>query len=128
LRRAYAASLEERIDCSLEVNIGDHLRGDDSVNLAGRLDGSGLSASTYTSSRDRIGQFLGEMPMTKPQKHFLYFYVGLLLVCIALMLMAEGFGPITGQTVLPIAADGFKTVLGALLGAISAMLGSQRQA
>jgi hypothetical protein len=60
--------------------------------------------------------------MTKAQRSFLWFYVGLLLLCAVLMLGAEAFGPITGQTVLPVAADGFKTTLGALLGSISIML------
>jgi hypothetical protein len=64
--------------------------------------------------------------MTKMQRTFLYAYGCLLVICIVLMLAAEAFGPITGQTVLPIAADGFKTVLGALLGALSAMLGAER--
>jgi hypothetical protein len=64
--------------------------------------------------------------MTKAQRMFLYFYGSLLIICILLMLVAEAFGPVTGQTVLPVAADGFKTVLGALLGALSAMLGAQK--
>lgn len=61
--------------------------------------------------------------MTSTQKSFLALYVVLLLLCIGLMVGAEFMSPTIRAQVLPIGADGFKLVLGAILGALSAMLG-----
>ena len=62
--------------------------------------------------------------MKSSQGYFVALYVGLLLLC------AEPDDPIQLPTnpsvrlsLLPISSDGFKTVLGALLGSISVVLG-----
>ena len=63
--------------------------------------------------------------MTKNQKLFLQAYGILLITCIILMLMANFLDPVTREVVLPVAADGFKIVLGALIGALSSMFGKK---
>jgi hypothetical protein len=41
------------------------------------------------------------------------------------MLTSEFLGPATREQLLPVATDGFKMVLGALIGALSSMLGTK---
>jgi hypothetical protein len=63
--------------------------------------------------------------MSKGQRQFLAAYSMLLLLCTGLIIASEFLGPSVRDTILPTASDGFKTVLGALLGAMSAMLGAR---
>jgi hypothetical protein len=49
----------------------------------------------------------------------------LLLLCVALIIIADFLSPTVRASLLPISSDAFKTVLGALLGAISVMFGSK---
>lgn len=63
--------------------------------------------------------------MTKTQIRFIIAYGALLLTCIVLMVGSEVLGPATREQILPVATDGFKTVLGALIGALSSMLGTK---
>jgi hypothetical protein len=63
--------------------------------------------------------------MSPSQRFFLALYVGLLLLCAALLVISNFLDPTVRSTLLPISSDGFKTVLGALLGAISVMLGNR---
>lgn len=62
--------------------------------------------------------------MNSAQRTFLGAYLLLLFVCGGLLLLSEVFGPAVRQAVIPVASDGFKTTLGAVLGALSVMLGA----
>jgi len=61
--------------------------------------------------------------VTKQQKSFLVVYFILLGLCAALLIFSNYLDFAVRDVVLPIAADGFKLVLGAIVGALSAMLG-----
>lgn len=65
--------------------------------------------------------------MTGRQKQVLVVYGLLLLSCGALLLIANVLDPAARSVLLPTASDGFKTVLAAFVGALSAMLGDRRQ-
>jgi hypothetical protein len=62
--------------------------------------------------------------MSSVQKAALFVYFILLLICVALMIGAEFLGPTVRTSILPIATEGFKIVLAALVGAVSAILGT----
>ena len=64
--------------------------------------------------------------MNATQRFSLGVFIGLLLLCASLMVGANFLGAITRESVLPIATDGFKTVLGALVGVLSTFLGGRR--
>jgi hypothetical protein len=64
--------------------------------------------------------------MTPSQRFFVALYVVLLLMCSVLIVISDFLSPTVRASLLPIASDGFKTVLGALLGAISVMLGTKK--
>ena len=51
-------------------------------------------------------------------------YFVLLLLCTTLLIVSNFLNPQLHEVVMAIAAGGFKLVLGALIGALSAMLGS----
>lgn len=61
--------------------------------------------------------------MTKKQVAFISVYFLLLVICAALLIASNFLDFESRDVVMPIAADGFKLVLGALVGALSAMLG-----
>lgn len=61
--------------------------------------------------------------MQTSQKGFIALYIGLLLFCAALIVVSNFVDPTVQAALLPVCSDGFKTVLGALLGALSVMLG-----
>lgn len=63
--------------------------------------------------------------MTRSQKQFLFAYALLLSLCVVLLGASQFMSPVVRGDVLPIAADGFKTVLGATIGALSAMIGGE---
>jgi len=65
--------------------------------------------------------------LTSSQKFLIGLYVFLLLLCVALIIVADFLSPTVREALLPISADGFKTVLGALLGAISVLLGVKNE-
>ena len=64
--------------------------------------------------------------MPPSQRAVIALYFVLLLICVALMLGSDLLRPVVSTTVLPLAGDGFKTVLGALIGALSVMVGERR--
>jgi hypothetical protein len=64
--------------------------------------------------------------MPPSQRSVIALYFALLLICVALMLGSNLLRPVVSETVLPLAGDGFKTVLGALVGALSVMVGERR--
>jgi hypothetical protein len=66
------------------------------------------------------------MEVTPSQKFFIVVYIGLLIMCTALIVLSDFLSPTVRATLLPVSSDGFKTVLGALVGAISVMLGAKR--
>ncbi|MBV6658460.1 MAG: hypothetical protein KI785_11900 [Devosiaceae bacterium] len=47
----------------------------------------------------------------------------LLLVCVGLIVLSQFSGPVLREQLLPVALDGFKMVLGAIVGALSALMG-----
>lgn len=61
--------------------------------------------------------------MSIPQKVALTIYLALLLLCGLLIVGSEFLGPTVRAATLPVAIEGFKIVLAALVGAISALLG-----
>jgi hypothetical protein len=65
--------------------------------------------------------------MTLSQRFFIALYVGLLLLCGALLVLSDLLSPTVRAALLPVSSDGFKTVLGALLGAISVMVGQKQK-
>ena len=65
--------------------------------------------------------------MTAVQKSALIVYFVLLLLCVALIISAQFLDPVVRTSLLPIASDGFKIVLAALIGAVSAVLGGGRK-
>lgn len=61
--------------------------------------------------------------MSGLQKFALGVYLALLLLCVGLIVGAEFVGPTVRASLLPVAVEGFKLVLAALVGALSALLG-----
>ncbi len=61
--------------------------------------------------------------MTRQQKAFLMVYFVLLIICAGLLILSNYLDFEVRDVLLPIAADGFKLVLGAIIGTISAMFG-----
>ena len=61
--------------------------------------------------------------MTGQQKVALSIFGGLLILCGALIISADFMGPIVRSSLLPVASEGFKIILGAMVGALSAILG-----
>jgi hypothetical protein len=84
-----------------------------------------LKVRAPVPSSDMGPMYLGQ-EMTSVQKSALGVYGVLLLICVGLIVGADFLGPTVRTSVLPIATDGFKTVLGALIGAISTLLGVGR--
>ncbi len=66
--------------------------------------------------------------MTSTQKLAVGIFLLLLFLCGGLLIAAEFLGPTVREALLPIAGDGFKVVIGALVGALSAILGVQKGA
>lgn len=62
--------------------------------------------------------------MSKQQIWFIAIYFLLLAICAALLIVSDFLSFEARDAVLPIATDGFKLVLGAIVGAVSAMLGT----
>ncbi len=62
--------------------------------------------------------------MTKQQKGFIAAYFVLLAVCGGLLIGGDFLSLAARDVILPIAGDGFTLVLGAIVGALSAMLGA----
>jgi hypothetical protein len=63
--------------------------------------------------------------MSRAQCFFLGLYVFLLLLCVCLMVVSDSLSPTVRASLLPVSSDGFKTTLGALLGALSVLLGKE---
>lgn len=61
--------------------------------------------------------------MSNKQTGFLAVYFILLFICIGLLIGCNYTSLAVRDAILPIAADGFKLVLGAIVGTLSAMLG-----
>lgn len=62
--------------------------------------------------------------MIKSQVVLLSLFFLLLVVCVGLILIGDSMSLATRDAILPIASDGFKLVLGALVGALSAIIGT----
>ncbi len=62
--------------------------------------------------------------MTKQQKGFIVIYFILLAMCGGLLVGSDFLSLAARDAILPIASDGFTLVLGAIVGALSAMLGA----
>ena len=56
----------------------------------------------------------------------MYFYATLLTSCALLMIISDFLGPTARESILSVAPDGFKTVLGAIIGTLSAISGSSK--
>lgn len=63
--------------------------------------------------------------MNSVQKVALSIYFALLVICVALIICADFLGPTVRTSLLPVATEGFKVVLAALVGAVSAVLGGK---
>jgi hypothetical protein len=61
--------------------------------------------------------------MTRTQILAISVYMILLLMCVTLLIVSNMLSITVRDTILPIASESFKLVLGALIGAISAVLG-----
>jgi hypothetical protein len=62
--------------------------------------------------------------MTSVQKAALAIYGVLLAACICLIILADFLGPTVRTSLLPVATEGFKLVLAALIGAVSTVFGT----
>lgn len=63
--------------------------------------------------------------MNKVQISILVAYALLLVFCAALIFLSDSLGPTAKEQMLPLAANGFEFVLGALAGALSTIMGGQ---
>jgi hypothetical protein len=64
--------------------------------------------------------------MNKRQQIAVMVYVALTLLCVLLFVMAEFVGPSVRETIRPVAAEGFRTVLTAFVGALSVLMGNSK--
>jgi hypothetical protein len=64
--------------------------------------------------------------MSTAQMVVLGAYFVLLILCIGMFVGAEFAGPTMRETIGPLASEGFKTVLGALIGSLSILLGGKK--
>ena len=53
-------------------------------------------------------------------------FMSLVLLCTGLFIVADFVGPSVRETLKTVAADGFKTALGALVGALSVLVGEKK--
>lgn len=63
--------------------------------------------------------------MTGRQLLVLSIYGALLLLCVALFVIADLVGPAVREAMRPVAVEGFRTVLTALVGALSVLLATK---
>jgi hypothetical protein len=64
--------------------------------------------------------------MSTTQIVILAAYFVLLVLCVGMLVGAEFVGPTVRETMGPLASEGFKTVLGALVGSLSILLGGKK--
>jgi hypothetical protein len=64
--------------------------------------------------------------MSALQVTILVAYFLLLFLCGAMLVGAEFVGPTVRENMAPLASEGFKTVLGALVGSLSMLLGGKK--
>lgn len=62
--------------------------------------------------------------MSSIQRAALAIYFVMLIICILLVVSSEYLGPTVRGALLPVATEGIKLVLAALIGAVSAILGA----
>ena len=62
--------------------------------------------------------------MTSMQIFLIGVYFALLLICSGLMVFSDMLSIAARETLLPVSADGFKLVIGALVGSVSSILGA----
>ena len=62
--------------------------------------------------------------MTKSQQRIIMFYFALMAICVLLVIVGLFAGPTARSDLLPVASDAFKTILGATIRALSAILGT----
>jgi len=63
------------------------------------------------------------MGINRAQLFWISLYFALLLICGSMLILSDLLSLRARDAIIPIAADGFKLVLGATVGAISAVLG-----
>jgi hypothetical protein len=65
-------------------------------------------------------------PMNKRQRLAVMIYIALTLLCASMFVLAEFVGPSVRESLRPVAAEGFRTVLTAFIGALSVLMGSSK--
>lgn len=66
--------------------------------------------------------------MNKTQAIAIGIYFVLLLLCTVLLIISNSLSLTVRDAILPLASDGFKLVIGALIGAVSAVIGVRANA
>lgn len=66
--------------------------------------------------------------MNKTQAIAIGIYFVLLLLCTVLLIVSNSLSLTVRDAILPLASDGFKLVIGALIGAVSAVIGVRANA
>jgi hypothetical protein len=64
--------------------------------------------------------------MARRQWIAISFYIALILMCGGLLLISDFVGPAVRSSVLPVAAEGFRTALAAFVGALSVVMGGAK--
>lgn len=67
----------------------------------------------------------GTRQMGRRQRNVMIVFFLLLVMCVGLMVAADFLGPASRASIAPVASEGFKVVLAAMVGALSATLGSK---
>ncbi|MFK8250198.1 hypothetical protein [Ancylobacter terrae] len=65
--------------------------------------------------------------MTSSQRIAIIVFGSLLATCVALLIISNFLGPVAQESVASVSRDGFKTVLGAMVGALSVILGGAKK-
>ena len=65
--------------------------------------------------------------MTRPQLVIIAVYFALLLTLIGTAILSNFLSPLTKDVILPVTVDGIKTVIAALVGSLSVILGGKSQ-
>lgn len=73
-----------------------------------------------------LGRGDGRMAIARRQAIAIGLYLTVILFCAALLLVANFVDPAVRDSLLPIAADGFRTALAAFVGALSVLMGTNK--
>ena len=89
-----------------------------------RWDVTSCSLTVVMSLYPQMGEgFLGEELMNKTQAIAIGIYFALLILCTVLLIVSNSLSITVRDAIIPLASDGFKLVIGALIGAVSAVIG-----